>query len=213
MDLGTPAAAKVIGAVSLVLVAAGGWLVVLGPKTSELAGVQERTVAASSQNQVLAAQLVSLQDQAVSLAATRRTAGELAVRFPPTADQPGLFRQVTTAASDAGILPKQVTDLSPTAPTFGTADEAAAEDSAPGAGGSDGLARQTVTVTVEASYSATQKLLARLEQTPRAFLVTSVSVATGASPSSFTSTVTGDMFVMPPAGDIKDIADQLADAP
>lgn len=212
MNLGTPNAAKVIGAASLVLVAAGGWLGVLGPSSSELAAVQEKTVSAASQNQLLETQLVQLQDQAVSLAATRRTARELAVKFPPTADQPGLFRQVTTAASDAGILPKDVTDLSPTAPTFGTAEGAAAEVQ-PTEGGSDGLARQTVTVTVEATYGGTQKLLARLEQGPRAFLVTAVSVATGATPDRFTSTVTGDMFVMPPAGEVEDIADQLDGTP
>ena len=212
MNFRTPLAAKVFGTAACLLVVVVGWLAVLGPSTSELAAVQEKTSSASSQNQLLESQLVTLQNQAVSLAATRRTARELAERFPPTADQPGLFRQVTAAASDAGILPKQVTDLSPTAPTFGTAEEAAA-DGQPAPGGSDGLARQTVTVTVDATYGATQKLLARLERGPRAFLVTSVAVATGTAPNTFTSTVIGDMFVMPPSGKVKDIADQLADRP
>ena len=212
MNLQSTAATKLVGGASLLLVSAVGWLGLLGPSTSTLADMQEQTAAASAQNQVLQTQLLLLQEQAVSLAATRRTAGALSARFPPTADQPGLFTAVTTAASDAGILPRNVKAVTPSPPTVASTGTSGDGEEAP-SGGSDGLARQTLTVTVEATYDATRQLLARLEQMPRAFLVASVAVAAGTSPTTYTSTVTGDMFVMPPTGDVKRVADQLDTTP
>lgn len=213
MNFRSVAATKTIGGASLVLVTAVGWLALIGPSTSTLAEKQEQTESASSQNQVLQVQLVKLQDQAVGLAATRRTAAALSTRFPPTADQPGLFTQVTTAASDAGILPKDVTALTPGPPTVASSAETPGEAADTPTGGSDGVARQTVTVSVQAPYDATQDLLARLEQLPRAFLVSSVAVAAGTSSTTYTTTVTGDMFVMPPTGDVAQVAQQLDDTP
>ncbi len=212
MNLESTAATKLVGGASLLLVSAVGWLGLLGPSTSTLADMQEQTASASAQNQVLQTQLVLLQEQAVSLAATRRTAGALSARFPPTADQPGLFTAVTTAASDAGILPRNVKAVTPSPPTVASTGTSGDGEEAPN-GGSDGLARQTLTVTVEATYDATRELLARLEQMPRAFLVASVTVAAGTSPTTYSSTVTGDMFVMPPTGEVKRVADQLDTTP
>ncbi len=212
MNLESTAATKLVGGASLLLVSAVGWLGLLGPSTSTLADMQEQTASASAQNQVLQSQLLLLQEQAVRLAATRRTAGALSARFPPTADQPGLFTAVTTAASDAGILPRNVKAVTPSPPTVASTGTSGDGEEAPN-GGSDGLARQTLTVTVEATYDATRELLARLEQMPRAFLVASVTVAAGTSPTTYSSTVTGDMFVMPPTGDVKRVADQLDTTP
>jgi hypothetical protein len=212
MNLESTAATKLVGGASLLLVSAVGWLGLLGPSTSTLADMQEQTASASAQNQVLQSQLLLLQEQAVRLAATRRTAGALSARFPPTADQPGLFTAVTTAASDAGILPRNVKAVTPSPPTVASTGTSGDGEEASN-GGSDGLARQTLTVTVEATYDATRELLARLEQMPRAFLVASVTVAAGTSPTTYSSTVTGDMFVMPPTGDVKRVADQLDTTP
>ena len=212
MNLESTAATKLVGGASLLLVSAVGWLGLLGPSTSTLADMQEQTASASAQNQVLQSQLLLLQEQAVRLAATRRTAGALSARFPPTADQPGLFTAVSTAASDAGILPRNVKAVTPSPPTVASTGTSGDGEEAPN-GGSDGLARQTLTVTVEATYDATRELLARLEQMPRAFLVASVAVAAGTSPTTYSSTVTGDMFVMPPTGDVKRVADQLDTTP
>jgi hypothetical protein len=193
MNLRSPGAAKAIGSGGLLLIAGLGWGAVVGPSTGTLSDLREEVASTSAQNRVLEARLGGLQRQALDLSATRRTARALAVRFPPTADQPGMFLQVTTAASKAGIRPGEVTALTPTAPTFGTQEAAAS-----GATGAEDLARQTVTVGVEGSYLATQKLLGNLEEMPRAYLISSVNIASGTE-RSFTTTVTGEMFVLVPA--------------
>jgi hypothetical protein len=197
MNLRTPAAAKMLGAASLVLIAGAGWLGALGPKTSALADVQEQTQSAVEQNELLGQQLRTLRAQATDLDGTRTTARALAAKFPSTADQPGLFRQVTRAATRAGILPRDVTALSPTPPVFEGADAEGAVQ--PTSEVSRTLARQTLTVSVESSFAATQRLLANLEEIPRAFLVSAVTITAGSTPRSYVTTVTGDMFVMPPA--------------
>lgn len=193
MRLGSPTGTKVAGSLALLVVAGLGWVLVVGPQTTQLAEVREQVTTVQDQNMALASQLAALRRQQEELATTRRTARHLAAKFPATADQPGLFREVTLAAELAGIGADGVTTLAPTPPQVGATEDAAA--SAPQ------LARQTVTVTVTGTYDETQQLLERLEQMPRAYLVTAVTLAVDSSSGSFVTTVTGDMFVMPPVKD------------
>lgn len=208
MNLATPAATKVVGALALLLIAAAGWMLVIGPQNDALAEVREQTQTARDQNDLLTLQLATLRKQAAELDATRETAAALARKFPPTADQPGLFRQVTGAATAAGIPARDVTALTPTPPTVGGVDPAAGVQ--PESGPAQ-LARQTVTVSVTGGYTETQDLLENLEEMPRAYLVSSVTLSSaseggsaeagGPGAGAFTTTITGDMFVMPPAVD------------
>ena len=198
MNLATPSATKVVGALALLLIAAAGWMLVIGPKNDALAEVREQTQTARDQNDLLTLQLATLRKQASELDATRDTARAIARKFPPTADQPGLFQQVTGAATSAGIPSRNVTALTPTPPTVGGTDPAAGVQ--PESGPAQ-LARQTVTVSVTGGYSETQDLLENLEEMPRAYLVSSVTLSSGSEGGGFTTTITGDMFVMPPAED------------
>jgi Tfp pilus assembly protein PilO len=78
--------------------------------------------------------------------------------------------------------------------------------------GSTSLATQDVSVSVTGSYDETERLLQNLEHMPRAYLMTSVALsgsdsaavaADGSTTSAggFTTTITGEMFVMPPIAD------------
>ena len=203
MNLRTPMATKVLGALALLVIAGAGWMFVVGPATSQLADVREQTQAAGDQNDLLTLQLLKLKQQAAALDETRAEAKALAAKFPPTADQPGLFEQVNDAATGAGIGPKNVTALTPTPPTVGGVDAAGAAQATPQGGA--GLAQQTVTVSVEGGFAATQHLLENLEGLPRAYLVSAVTMSGGADTGAFTTTVTGTMFVMPPAPDPDDV--------
>ena len=58
-----------------------------------------------------------------------------------------------------------------------------------------------MTVSVTGTYDQTQQLLVNLEHMKRAYLVTSVNLAGDAASGAFTTTITGDMFVMPPVKD------------
>lgn len=208
MKLRTPAATKIVGSLTLLIIIAVGWLFVVAPETDELGAVRVQITDTDAQNVLFAQQLFTLRLQAKDLDSTRATANALAAKFPPTADQPGVFEQVTTAALAAGIGSKAITALTPTPPAIGAIDPLTGI--APVGEGDESLARQMVTLTVEGDYTATQDLLANLENIPRAFLIDSVTLTTGeVTPAdlgiSFTTTITGDMFVMPPAPDPDDV--------
>jgi Tfp pilus assembly protein PilO len=199
MNLRSAAATKGLGAAGLVLVAGAGWFLAVGPETDRLSEVEAQVTSAREQNDLLGIQLAALKAQAADLDDTRDRAEALALRFPATADQPGLFREVTRAAADAGIGARDVTALTPTPPTVGEAGATGAQ-LAPDASEAD-LARQSVSVAVEGSYRETRRLLDNLEQMPRAYLITSITLSAGSEPSTFTTSIDGDMFVMPPVED------------
>lgn len=204
MDLGTPAATKITGSLVLLVVVALGWTVVVGPETGALSAAREEVISIRDQNTLLAGQLAALERQRESLAKTRKAARDIAVKFPPTADQPGLFEEVAAAAVGSGIGAEGVTNLAPTPPVVGggTAGAPAPAGTPPGAAAPGaGLARQAVTVAVTGTYDQTEQLLANLENMPRAYLVTDVSLAGDTEGGVYTTTITGDMFVMPPIPD------------
>lgn len=207
MKLGTPAGTKLVGALSLLVVSGLGWTFVVGPETAALSEVRTQVENTRDQNDVLALQLISLEKQRKNLGKTRATAIALAEKFPTTADQPGLFETVTAAAEEAGIGADGVTTLAPTPPAIEgvdpaapvAADPAATDPAATAATGT--LARQTVSVSVTGTYDETQRLLENLEQLTRAFLITTVTLGGGEESGAYVTTITGDMFVMPPVQD------------
>ena len=201
MDLNTPTASKVVGGLSLLAVAGLSWVLVLGPETSTLADTRLKIESARQQNQVLTQQLGQLQQQQTELQ------GDPASGPPPREEVPadrrpaGPLQGGHCAAVDAGIGPKGVTTLAPTPPVIGGAAGGVTADPPPP--GSGELASQTVSVSVTGTYDQTQRLLKNLEHMPRAFLITSVALAGGgeASTDAFTTTIAGEMFVMPPVAD------------
>jgi Tfp pilus assembly protein PilO len=208
MKLKTLGATKVLGGICMVLIIALGWLLIVGPKTAALADVRLQIADTRDQNDTLKLQLIALQKQAEQLGEVRSTARALAVKFPPTADQPGLFREITAAAQNAGIGPDGVTSLAPTPPVEGGGDAASGiQLEEP----SEGLAKQTMAIAVTGSYDQMQQLLENLEEMPRSFLITSVALSGGADGGEFTTTISGDMFVMAPAVDPDEIQPEAAE--
>ncbi|WP_244928620.1 hypothetical protein [Nocardioides sp. W7] len=192
----TPAGNKLVGAVALLLVAALGWLLVVGPRTDKLTETRAEVVMVQDRNDALGLELTRLRRQAEDLGATRKVARRLAEQLPPTADQPGLFTAVTAAAVDAGIGSDGVTTLSPSAPTLGGPDPETGAVSASPAAATNQLGRQEVTVSVAGSYDQTVRFLKNLEQMARAYLVTSVSLS--GQDGTYATTVLGSMFVIQP---------------
>lgn len=211
MNLRSASATALLGSLLLLVTAALGWVLLLGPATARVGEQREAAVAAADRSALLATQLARLEARAQDLGDTEKAARRLADLFPPTADQPGFFEQVGAAAREAGYAPGDITSLSPTAPTPLAPPAPAtppAEDPAstpegepapaePAAGVPD-LATQTVTMTLTGSYDQARRLLRGLEQLDRAFLLRSVSLAGEAGSSSLTLSISGTTFVAPP---------------
>ena len=199
MKLRSPGGTKVAGALALLMVVTLGWLLVVGPQTAALTEVRTQTADAVAKTEQLQQQLALLKKQQERLPHIRSASAALSAKFPATADQPGLFEAVSAAVSDAGIPAENLTALTPTPPVIGSGDETAGVP-LPTEGAVGTLATQTVTVSVDSTYDQARMLLANLEQMPRAYLVTSLTV-TAVEGAEFSTTITGDMFVMPVAED------------
>lgn len=213
MNLRSPSATLVLGGLGLLLLAAAGWLLLLGPLTEDVGTARQAADDAVDRNQVLAAQLADLEERAQDLRSTRQAAEELERLAPPTADQPGFFALVDEAAAAAGYAPRDITTLSPTAPVpvaAGAGADPAAPAPAPAeppvAG--DGAeapaapvaeyAVQTVSMTLTGSYEQATRLLTRLGGLDRAVLVRSISLSGEAGSPTLTLTLSGTTFVAPP---------------
>ena len=200
MKLGSLRATKLLGTIAVILLAGVGWLFLISPQTSALEEVRVQIETTRSQSSGLRQQLVSLRELQRHLKDTRTTARALAAKFPPTADQPELFRAVTAAADAAGIPARRITALTPSPPVAGSG-RSAVEAKRPGATTAADVAAQDVSLTVEGSYQEVRKLVENLEGMPRAYLITSLTLSAGANPGTFTATIDGTMFAMPPAKD------------
>jgi hypothetical protein len=128
--------------------------------------------------------------------------------LPRNGGPAGLFEAVSQAVADAGIPAENLTALTPDSAGRRHGGRGgrrrAADRGRPG-----NLATQTVTVSVESTYEEARQLLANLEAMPRAYLVTSLTVTEGERVGQFSTTVIGNMFVMPLAA----VPDVVARAP
>ncbi|TYL46415.1 hypothetical protein FXB39_13555 [Nocardioides sp. BGMRC 2183] len=201
-----------LGFGALVVLLLASWLLLISPVLGATSDAHDEVSAAQDRNRLMTSQVNGLQDQQDRLPRYQRVADELAALFPPTADQPGFFAAVNSAAQDAGIGSDQLTVLSPSAPVLLgpdgqplAADAAAAqggtgatgEGATTGEGGVGEIAEQTVSVTAEGTFTQIQRLLANLEELDRSFVVSALGVADG-STGGQTVTLTGRTFVAAP---------------
>lgn len=196
--------AGLIGVAVLVGLLVASWMFVLSPRNAAVAAVNEKVDAASAANDALRNTIETRRAQQAKLPELRKVEKALAGRFPPTAEQAKMFKMVTAAAGQAGLAPSAVSNLTVSPPT--SAAGAGASAQLPGVAAPIGeIASQQVSMDVDGTEEQIRRLVANLEQLPRAFQVTTVSIsntaATGEAPASTTATVTGDMFVMPKLAD------------
>jgi Tfp pilus assembly protein PilO len=205
MNLRSVAVTRLLGIAFLVLLTLAAWLLLLGPTLSELGAVDERKTDVQDGNALMSVQLAQLEAQAEGLPKTNARAAQLAEVFPPTADQPGFFAQVTEAASRAGIGADEITDISHGAPVV-PGEEGAADGGSssalPTTPADATIALQPVTVTVTASYADLTALLGNLESMRRTLMVTGLDLSTQTAEDgpagAMTLTVSGVTFVAPP---------------
>jgi Tfp pilus assembly protein PilO len=208
MNLRSVPVTRFLGVTALVVVLLAGWFLLVGPTVSRLGEVDQRLTDAQDRNSSMSLQLATLRAQAEELPATRQQAQSLAEVFPPTADQPGFFAQVTAAAAAAGIGADDITDITLGAPVVPEDAEADASgvspaDSLPTTPADPEIALQPVSVMVSGSYRDLTAMLGNLESMRRTLYVTGVDLAEesaeeGAVSETMTITVSGVTFVAPP---------------
>lgn len=201
----------IIGSALLVLALVVAWMFVLSPRSDAIAKVNEDVTVAEDANQALRGKITTLRAREQELPDLRKVSKALDRRFPPTADQAKLYKMITAAAAEAGIAPQFITGVSVEPPA---AVGGATSAQLPGvAMPINQIAGQAVTISAVATPTQIREFVANLEQLPRAFAVSTISLTkqgratTGSSgtaggtpnvdPESTTATITGNMFIMP----------------
>lgn len=205
-----------IGGVAILVLALLSWFFLVSPRMAQASEIGERREAVEALNVKSAQQIASLTKLKDGMVKERAVAAALAVKFPPTADQPALFRQIVAAAGKAGIPEKSITSLGPAAPILGSpsgsggaklagagaapaapADEdgdAAAPATAAPAKTAENMATMAVSFNTEGTFDQMVNMLKNLESIDRSFLITQVNLSTGEK-GKFTIAVQGNMYV------------------
>jgi Tfp pilus assembly protein PilO len=208
MNLKSAPATILLGSAGLLLLAALGWVALLGPALGDLGATDASRIEAQDRNQAMRLELARLRQQAESLPETDAMADRLDDVFPPTADQPGFFAQVSAVTENAGIPAGDVAVLSPGVPEVPVAPGAPPADAAPAEGtaapedapvavSAGTVAEQVVTVEVRGSYEELTRVLEGVEEMERGFLVTTANFA-ASEDGVLTLTLVGRTFVAPP---------------
>ncbi len=196
-----------IGTVVAVLaVLAAGWFLLVSPQHSKAAALRSSTATTEQASATLRTQIAVLQAQARRLPAERAQLAAVSRQLPTAAQLPTLIRQLTAAAKGSSA---DLVSISPGA----LAPVAAAGTTVVGAAPAGGVSFLPVTLTAKGGFFALEEMLGNLERLPRAFVVSTVTVApadssgsaagsaasTGAtSGAALTLSVTGRVFVATP---------------
>ena len=170
-----------LGALGLVVVLLAGWYGLFWrPAHAAMAAAQARSTKAEATHLRLAQQAASLDAVKRRLPAERRALGALQAALPPTVDVPGLIDGIGATAASSGV---SWTNESQTLTTATSASSAAIGASAGSAGtaalSSAGISTVTVSIDVAGGYGQVQSFLGALQQSPRLYVVDSITFTPG----------------------------------
>lgn len=187
-----------VGVVAIVVMALVSWFFLLSPRMAQAAEIADQQTQAEAVNAKSSTEIAVLTKMKSGLVQERAIAAALAAKFPATADQPTLFRQIVAAAAKAGIGEKNVTSVGPAAPVLGSPSGGAklpAAGTAAGAKGDAGaMASMAVSFDAKGTFTQMVAMLQSLEDLPRSYLMKNVNL-TSDKTDSFTMTIEGDMFM------------------
>lgn len=190
-----------------ILVATGaGYFLVLSPQKAEAAKADKTAAGIQSTNDGLRLQITRLKKAEALLPAAQARIAAIDARIPATPSLPSYVRWLVKAAANAHV---ELVSISPTVPQVVTAapaavapvavapaagkSSAAAAPAAPPAAQTSGLSAITVSYNIVGNYFQVQSFLRQLEGSPRATVVSTITMAPGSLPRG-----SGDTRPVPP---------------
>jgi Tfp pilus assembly protein PilO len=165
-------------ALASVLALAGGYFLLVSPKTSKAAALREETKTQEELNASLRDQIQMLNRQKKDLPRQQAELERFATKIPNNPALPALVRALSDAADNAGIELVSITPSEPTPVGASTAAGTTAADpaapvsaAAPASATRLPLAAIPVNVKVNGTYSEVSQWMSEIERLPRAFLV------------------------------------------
>jgi Tfp pilus assembly protein PilO len=175
-----------------IVVALGGWFLLISPKRAEVADLQAQTEAQLQSNSQDRTELDVLQQQNKDLPQKQAELAALREKVPATEDLPAYIRELQSIGADAGVT---LTDMSPAAAvTLGTPPGVTGSALTSGA-----LAAVNIDFGLSGPFEGIQKFMNDLENGDRYTLVTGLSVQADDESDSgaLTATVNARIFVTP----------------
>jgi Tfp pilus assembly protein PilO len=201
--------------VAVLVVLAGGWMLLVSPQRSKAHDLQSQATSAQQRVSQLHAQLANLLAQKRNLPEQQRILAQISTKIPSDPAEPTLIREMQSAAHTAGV---DLASLNPSTPVQ-VAAPAGAAPSTTTAGSTSGttptstlpLYQVPLSITVTGSYFNVEMFEHSLEQLPRALLVSGLTVGppttgtTGSAGSTdgstdaadVTATITAAVFLSP----------------
>lgn len=187
--------ALAVSLIAVVGVALLAWFLVLSPRLSEASTLQQQAEQLQTANLSLRNQYNQAADQAQEAPEAAAQAQVLFATMPQEAELPEVIEQIITAATDAGISPRDIQTINTTIPepigTGGAADPSGIR-----------LAQLILSITAIGTTEQSLAFMDNLQGLDRALLVTSTQLAAAAeqdgtrSRDRKTVQVGGSMFVL-----------------
>jgi Tfp pilus assembly protein PilO len=189
----------VMTAIAIVLILAGGFLLLVKPQGSKISGVKAQAATQQQANQVLLQEIAARLAQKANLPAEQAQLQKLAVQLPTVPDEPGVIRSLESSASGSGVNLISLTPGSAAAVTAPTTTTTLPSSSSSATSSAGSLIELPITIQVVGSYANIESYLQLLENLPRAMLVTQLALCPEAGGSGCTP-VTLPTGTSPPAG-------------
>lgn len=167
------------GAAALcVLLLVAAWFLLIAPKRSEAADLQEQTTSRLALNDQLNLEIAKLRAQNSDLPQQQARLAAIKLEMPEDRAQSATLRKITDLASASGVTVTNYTQGAAVAPGAAQGGAAAPTPTSAGsAGAAIGVFSIPTTITVSADYFSAARFVKKLQtELTRAFLITSVIV-------------------------------------
>jgi|BarGraIncu00222A_1022003.scaffolds.fasta_scaffold00264_20 Tfp pilus assembly protein PilO len=166
-------------AVLVLIVLAAGWFLLVSPKKSDAATLQQTALAQAATNDGLRVKVAALKAANAQIPQQEAKLATFHQQVPETPAEPALVRQLSALAKQSGMLFEVLNAANPAGLNVASAPVAAKDNS---------LNQMSITMTVEGSYYSAERFLDLLESMKRVMIVTGISGNT-------TSDVPGDLTI------------------
>jgi Tfp pilus assembly protein PilO len=180
-------------------VLAGGYFLLVSPKSSQASSLRGETAVQQTANQGVRSQIDQLNKQKRDLPAKQALLAEFAGKIPSNPALPALIRALSDVADKSGV---ELVAVTPGMPTFAKTAGAQAGTGGGNVAAPKGqvLATIPVTLSIEGRYSNLTEFFAELESLPRAMLVAGLDISRSTSSAVAVGTPAGGAAAPVPTG-------------
>jgi Tfp pilus assembly protein PilO len=175
---------SILTGLTVVVVFAAGWFLAVSPQRHHAAELRAQTATQLSANAQLLTQVDQLKQQKIGLPAQQRLLDQIAAKVPDNPALPALIRELSTAATAAGVDLVSMAPSQPAAVTTAAATVAAPATQAGTSSTTAPLEQISVSLNVQGSYYNVESFFAAVEKMKRAMRVTQWSITPGGGSSS-----------------------------